>query len=324
MFYNCCISLETIFSAKELLKKLLVVEKEGGRVRSNKRAYVSRSIDLDILFYEDEIINSKDLIIPHPKLHQRKFVIKPLLEIAKGKIHPIIKKSILQMAEDLKDFSEIKKIKEKLFNPVYNSLLNYNNIVVEGNIGVGKTSLSKKLSSDLNKNLILEGFKENPFLEKFYEDPKRYALNLELTFLIDRCRQLNDYKNQLDLFKTGVVFDYDIVKSLIFAGITLSENDFNLYRNIFYFMTKDLIKPSLVIFLMQSPENLLNNIKKRGRYFENKIEKEYLKKINQAYLKSLKSNSNLNTLFIDVSDINFVENKLDYMELLFRIKKSLV
>ena len=195
---------------------------------------------------------------------------------------------------------------------------------MEGNIGVGKTSLSKKLSSDLNKNLILEGFKENPFLEKFYEDPKRYALNLELTFLIDRCRQLNDYKNQLDLFKTGVVFDYDIVKSLIFAGITLSENDFNLYRNIFYFMTKDLIKPSLVIFLMQSPENLLNNIKKRGRYFENKIEKEYLKKINQAYLKSLKSNSNLNTLFIDVSDINFVENKLDYMELLFRIKKSLV
>ena len=324
MFYNCYISLETTFSAKELLKKLLVVEKEGGRVRSIDKGYVSRSIDLDILFYEDEIINSKDLIIPHPKLHQRKFVIKPLLEIAKGKIHPIIKKSILQMAEDLKDFSEIKKIKEQLLNPVYNSLLSYNNIVVEGNIGVGKTSLSKKLSSDLNKNLILEGFKENPFLEKFYEDSKRYALNLELTFLIDRCRQLNDYKNQLDLFKTGVVFDYDIVKSLIFAGITLSENDFNLYRNIFYFMTKDLIKPGLVIFLMQSPENLLNNIKKRGRYFENKIEKDYLKKINQAYLKSLKSNSNLNTVFIDVSDINFVENKLDYMELLFRIKKSLV
>ena len=135
---------------------------------------------------------------------------------------------------------------------------------------------------------------------------------------------LNDYKNQLDLFKTGVVFDYDIIKSLILAGVTLTENDFNIYRNIFYFITKDLIKSNLIIFLMQSPENLLNNIKKRGRYFENKIEKEYLKKINQAYLKSLKSNSNLNTLFIDVSDINFVENKLDYMELLFRIKKSLV
>ena len=106
--------------------------------------------------------------------------------------------------------------------------------------------MSKKLSKDLNKNLILEGFKENPFLEKFYNNPDRYALNLELTFLVDRCRQLNDYKNQLDLFKTGVVFDYDIVKSLIFAGVTLSENDFNLYRNIFYFMTKDLIKPCYI------------------------------------------------------------------------------
>ena len=323
MFYNCCISLETIFSAKELLKKLLVVEKEGGRVRSNDRAYVSRSIDLDILFYEDEIINSKDLIIPHPKLHQRKFVIKPLLEIAKGKIHPIIKKSILQVAEDLKEFSEIKKIKEQLFNPVYNSLLNYSNIVVEGNIGVGKTSLSKKLSSDLNKNLILEGFKENPFLEKFYEDPKRYALNLELTFLIDRCRQLNDYKNQLDLFKTGVVFDYDIVKSLIFAGVTLSENGFNLYRNIYYFMTKDLITPNLIICLMQTPENLLLNIEKRGRYFEKKINKEYLKKINQAYMKLFKSKTDWNILFIDVSDIDFVENEGHYLELLFRIKHSL-
>jgi len=324
LFYNCCIGVKTILNPNDLLKNLLIIEEKGGRIRKNPKSYSSRTIDIDILFYENQTIISKNLNIPHPKLHEREFVIKPLLDIAKGKIHPSLKKSILEINDGLKGFQEFKEVDSEIQNPVFNTLSNYNNIVIEGNIGIGKTSLSKKLSNDLNKNLILEGFKENPFLEKFYEDPKRYALNLELTFLIDRCRQLNDYKNQLDLFKTGVVFDYDIVKSLIFAGITLSENDFNLYRNIFYFMTKDLIKPSLVIFLMQSPENLLNNIKKRGRYFENKIEKDYLKKINQAYLKSLKSNSNLNTLFIDVSDINFVENKLDYMELLFRIKKSLV
>ena len=148
-------------------------------------------------------------------------------------------------------------------------------------------------------------------------------MNLELTFLVDRCRQLNDYKNQLDIFKTGVVFDYDIVKSLIFAGVTLNENDFNLYRNIFYFMTKDLLKPNLIIFLMQSPENLLLNIEKRGRYFEKNIKKDYLKKINQAYIKSLKSKTDWNILFIDVSDIDFVENDSDYLELLFRIKDGL-
>lgn len=323
MFYNCCIGLKTILSPKELLNELLIIEKEGGRIRINKVGYFSRSIDLDILFYEDQIINTKDLKVPHPKLHERQFVVKPLLDIAKGKIHPIFKKSITEIAEDLKDFNNVIEMEANLYNPVFNSLTGYDNIVVEGNIGIGKTSLSKKLSKNLNKNLILEGFKDNPFLEKFYEDPKRYALNLELTFLVDRCRQLNDYKNQLDLFKTGVVFDYDIVKSLIFAGVTLSENDFNLYRNIFYFMTKDLLKHNLIIFLMQSPENLLLNIEKRGRYFEKNIKKDYLKKINQAYIKLLKSKLDWNILFIDVSDIDFVENHSDYLELLFRIKGEL-
>jgi len=323
MFYNCCIGLKTILSPKELLNELLIIEKEGGRIRINKVGYFSRSIDLDILFYEDQIINTKDLKVPHPKLHERQFVVKPLLDIAKGKIHPIFKKSITEIAEDLKDFNNVIEMEANLYNPVFNSLTGYDNIVVEGNIGVGKTSLSKKLSKNLNKNLILEGFKDNPFLEKFYEDPKRYALNLELTFLVDRCRQLNDYKNQLDLFKTGVVFDYDIVKSLIFAGVTLSENDFNLYRNIFYFMTKDLLKHNLIIFLMQSHENLLLNIEKRGRYFEKNIKKDYLKKINQAYIKLLKSKLDWNILFIDVSDIDFVENHSDYLELLFRIKGEL-
>ena len=323
MFYNCCIGLKTILSPKELLNELLIIEKEGGRIRINKVGYFSRSIDLDILLYEDQIINTKDLKVPHPKLHERQFVVKPLLDIAKGKIHPIFKKSITEIAEDLKDFNNVIEMEANLYNPVFNSLTGYDNIVVEGNIGIGKTSLSKKLSKNLNKNLILEGFKDNPFLEKFYEDPKRYALNLELTFLVDRCRQLNDYKNQLDLFKTGVVFDYDIVKSLIFAGVTLSENDFNLYRNIFYFMTKDLLKHNLIIFLMQSPENLLLNIEKRGRYFEKNIKKDYLKKINQAYIKLLKSKLDWNILFIDVSDIDFVENHSDYLELLFRIKGEL-
>ena len=323
MFYNCCIGLKTILSPIELLNEILLIEKEGGRIRKMEEGYLSRTIDIDILFYENKTINSDELKIPHPKLHERNFVIKPLLDIAKGKIHPFFKKSILEIRDDLKDFSQVVEIKNNLYNPVFNSLEDHNNIVIEGNIGIGKTSLAKKLSKNLNKNLILEGFIDNPFLEKFYQDPKRYALNLELTFLVDRCRQLNDYKNQLDIFKTGVVFDYDIVKSLIFAGVTLNENDFNLYRNIFYFMTKDLLKPNLIIFLMQSPENLLLNIEKRGRYFEKNIKKDYLKKINQAYIKSLKSKTDWNILFIDVSDIDFVENDSDYLELLFRIKDGL-
>ncbi len=327
LFYNCCIGVQTILEPNELLKIILKIEKEGGRIRNKSKRNSSRTIDIDILFYEDQSIISKNLKIPHPKLHEREFVIKPLMDIAKGKIHPVLNKSVLEIShglKGLKGFKAFKEVDNKIQNPVLNTLSNYNNIVIEGNIGVGKTSLSKKLSEDLNKNLILEGFQENPFLEKFYNNRHRYALNLELTFLVDRCRQLNDYKNQLDLFKTGVVFDYDIVKSLIFAGVTLSENDFNLYRNIFYFMTKDLITPNLIIYLMQTPEKLLLNIEKRGRHFERKINKEYLKKINQAYMKSLKSKTDWKILFIDVSDIDFVENEGHYLELLFRIKRSLI
>ena len=164
---------------------------------------------------------------------------------------------------------------------------------------------------------------DNPFLEKYYENPDRYALNVELTFLTDRCRQLNDFNNQISLFNSGLVADYDIFKSLVFAGISLNEIEYNLFRRIFIYMTKDLFKSNLIIYLLQSTEKLLENIKKRGRGFEKKIDKKYLDKVNKGYLNYLKNNSDLNIIFIDVSDLDFVESKTDYIELLYRIKKNL-
>ncbi len=322
LFYNCCISVKTKLTPTLLLDELLNIEIEGGRLRDNKKGYKSRTIDLDILFYEDQIINSEGLKIPHPKLQEREFVIRPLLDIAPSKIHPLLEKSVFEIGKKFDDFNSLKEIKISIKNPVFNILKNFNNISIEGNIGVGKTSLSKKLSKDLNKKLILEDFKKNPFLEKFYENPKDYALNLELTFLVDRCRELNNYKNQFDLFKSGTVSDYHVKKSLIFAGITLNENDFNLYRNIYFFMTKDLIKPDLIIYLMQYPEKLMYNIKKRGRFFEKKIDHNYLNNINAAYKKSF--NSNKNIIYVDISELDFVENHSDYISLIEIIKQKLV
>ena len=322
-FYNCCIAVNTDLSPIELLKNLIKIEKDGGRLKTKVAAYESRTIDIDILFYENQIINIPDLQIPHPRLHQRAFVILPLLDIAKSKVHPILKTTILDLKNNLTDLDSIHELEIDLKTPVMDLMNSFDNIVVEGNIGAGKTTLSKKISIDLNKNLILEEFKENPFLEKFYKDPKRYALNLELTFLTDRCRQLNDFKNQMDLFKPGVVFDYDIFKSLIFAGVTLSEIDFKLFRDIYYFMTKDLYKSNLVIYLLQKTEKLLSNINRRGRDYEKDISKDYLDKINNAYINYLKNRSDLNIVFIDISDLDFVENHADYLELLFRIKRKL-
>ena len=127
----------------------------------------------------------------------------------------------------------------------------------------------------------------------------------------------------MDLFKPGVVFDYDIFKSLIFAGVTLSEIDFKLFRDIYYFMTKDLYKSNLVVYLLQKTEKLLSNINNRGREYEKDMSKDYLDKINNAYINYLKNRQDLNIVFIDISDLDFVENHIDYLELLNRIKRKL-
>lgn len=321
-FLNCCVSLRTSMEPKILIKELINIESQNGRLRSNRNIYESRSIDIDILFYEDKIINQHNLTIPHPRMNERNFVIKPLLDIAKSKIHPVLNRTISEIDLDLGD-TEIIKINDDLVLPVIEKLKSIKNIVIEGNIGVGKTCLSKKLSKDLNKELILEGYMDNPFLEKYYENPDRYALNVELTFLTDRCRQLSDFNNQISLFSSGLVSDYDIFKSLVFAGISLKEIEYNLFRKIFTYMTKDLFKSNLIIYLLQSTEQLLENIKKRGRGFEKKIDKKYLDKINQGYLNYLKNNSDLNIIYVDVSDLDFVESKTDYFELLYRVKKKL-
>ena len=321
-FFNCCICIVTNLSPNFLLDKILEIELIEGRIRSSSNGYESRLIDIDILLYEDRIINENNLSIPHPRMHLRNFVLYPLSEIAMSKIHPKCNDTIGNLLNKLES-TEILKCDKELMLPVLSKLQLFKNIVIEGNIGVGKTSLSKKLSNDLNKELIIEGFMDNPFLEKYYNNPERYALNVELTFLTDRCRQLNNFNNQMNFFSSGIIADYDIFKSLVFAGVSLNEIDFNLFRNIFYFMTKDLFKSDLVIYLIQSSDQLLKNISKRGRSFEKTISRNYLDKINTAYLKHIKINSDLNVVYIDVSDLDFVESDQDYMKLLFRIKNTL-
>jgi 2-amino-4-hydroxy-6-hydroxymethyldihydropteridine diphosphokinase len=321
-FFNCCICIVTNLSPNFLLDKILEIELIEGRIRSSSNGYESRLIDIDILLYEDRIINENNLSIPHPRMHLRNFVLYPLSEIAMSKIHPKCNDTIGNLLNKLES-TEILKCDKELMLPVLSKLQLFKNIVIEGNIGVGKTSLSKKLSNDLNKELIIEGFMDNPFLEKYYNNPERYALNVELTFLTDRCRQLNNFNNQMNFFSSGIIADYDIFKSLVFAGVSLNEIDFNLFRNIFYFMSKDLFKSDLVIYLIQSSDQLLKNISKRGRSFEKTISRNYLDKINTAYLKHIKTNSDLNVVYIDVSDLDFVESDQDYMKLLFRIKNTL-
>ena len=172
--------------------------------------------------------------------------------------------------------------------------------------------------------MVLERFADNPFLPKFYKDPGRYAFPLEMSFLADRYQQFTDDTTQLDLFKSFLVSDYDIFKSLIFAQITLPKEEFMLYRKLFNFMYKEVTKPDLYVFLYQTPERLLENIRKRGRSYELEIEPAYLEKINRGYLDFIKGLPEENSLVINLGELDFVANPSDYETILDMLQSKIL
>ncbi len=195
-------------------------------------------------------------------------------------------------------------------------MVDYDFIVIEGNIGAGKTSLARKISKDFNAKLVLERFAENPFLPKFYEDPERYAFQVEVTFLIDRYQQLIDDLQHFELFKTFVVSDYYFSKSLIFAKNTLEDAEFQLYRKIYTIIYKNIPKPDLYVYLHVGVDRLLENIKKRGRPYEKNIKAEYLEKIQKGYFEYFNGQKDFTFLILDTNDLDFVANQEDYKKII--------
>ncbi|MFD1161799.1 2-amino-4-hydroxy-6-hydroxymethyldihydropteridine diphosphokinase [Hwangdonia seohaensis] len=319
-FFNACAVLESYLSAEQVLQELLSIETALGRTRKKRAGYEARTIDLDIVFAETQIIDTQTLQVPHPEMEKRRFVLQPLNDIASKIKHPKNHKVVSVLLAECEDESVLEPINIWLKNPskVYD-FSKYNYIAIEGNIGAGKTSLATKMAHDFNAKLILERFADNPFLPKFYEDAQRYAFTLEMSFLADRYQQISDDLAQLDLFKDFIVSDYDVFKSLIFSKITLAEDEFMLYRKLFNLMYKDLKKPELYVYLYQNTERLQQNIKKRGRDYEQNIDNEYLEKINAGYLEFLKTQSDFNVKIIDISDRDFVENRGDYLWVLDEI-----
>ena len=314
-FYNICIAVSTYLPPEELLRNILNIETKLGRKREQNNKYTNRKIDIDILLFDDEIVFSKNIIIPHPRMLERKFVLVPLAEIAGNTLHPIEKKTLTICLNNTIDTSEIHKISSKLQRPIP-LIEKYNYVAIEGNIGSGKTSLSNLMSDEFNAKIVLERFADNPFLPKFYEDQERFAFPLEMSFLADRYQQLTDDLAQFDLFKNFIVSDYYIFKSLIFAQVTLQKEEYALYRKMFDIMYKEISKPDLYIYLYQNTDRLLENIKKRGRIYEQNIEASYLQKIHVGYTNFIKTEQDLNTLIIDVSELDFVNNHNDYSEVL--------
>ncbi|HEY4617897.1 MAG TPA: 2-amino-4-hydroxy-6-hydroxymethyldihydropteridine diphosphokinase [Flavobacterium sp.] len=322
-FYNCALVLHTFSSAHKILSQVLKIEKRLGRVRNEEKGYQARLIDIDLIAFDSEIIETEKLQIPHPLMQDRNFVLLPIQDLNLDWEHPVLKKSISTLLQDCQDDGNC-VVAHHLESPLQNiSLEQFNYVAFEGNIGAGKTTLATKIAEDFNAKTVLERFADNPFLPKFYKDQNRYAFPLEMSFLADRYQQLSDDLAQFDLFKDFLVADYHIFKSLIFAKITLAEDEYRLYRNLFDIIYREMPRPDLYVYLYQNSERLLQNIKKRGRSYEQKIPAEYLEKINNGYLDYIKSQTELNVLIIDVSDRDFVKNQEDYLYILDEIKKKI-
>ncbi len=194
-------------------------------------------------------------------------------------------------------------------------------IVIEGPIGVGKTSLARRLADSLGSELLLEGAAENPFLERFYRNPKQAALSTQLFFLLQRARQMQDLR-QGDMFQAVRVADFLIEKDQLFAQLTLEEQEDKLYEQVYAHLTLDAPAPDLVIYLQAPVDILLNRIAKRGIGYEQHIDSAYLERLSQSYARFFHDYDAAPLLIVNAAHVDLVNNDMAYQELLGQIETA--
>ncbi|HEU4469831.1 MAG TPA: deoxynucleoside kinase [Flavisolibacter sp.] len=199
--------------------------------------------------------------------------------------------------------------------------MKYTFITIEGNIGAGKTTLAHLLAKHFNARLILEQFADNPFLPKFYENPRQYAFPLELFFMAERFKQLKELIQQKDLFQNLTISDYLFTKCLLFAKVNLPEDEFRLYQRLFDIIHQQVAQPEILIYLHAPVNKLQQNIKKRNRPYEQRIPDDYLFSIQETYTHYIRQH-NMKTLFVDASRADFLGNELHLQTILAALEKD--
>ena len=195
-------------------------------------------------------------------------------------------------------------------------------IAIEGNIGAGKTTLTTMIAEEFGCRLILEQFTDNPFLPFFYEQPERYAFPVELFFMTERHKQLQEELGQINLFQQTLLADYFFLKTLLFARNNLNTEEYRLFQRLFHILNASFPKPELLVYLHRPVDDLLKNIDKRGRDFEKDMAPEYLLQIQNAYFDFFKAQTDLPILIIDIEGVDFIENQSNYQELLNLLCKT--
>jgi deoxyadenosine/deoxycytidine kinase len=194
-------------------------------------------------------------------------------------------------------------------------------IAIEGVIGAGKTSLARRLSERLNAKLVLEDFEDNPFLERFYENPARYAFHTQIYFLLSRYKQLIDL-TQEDLFHNYIISDYIFEKDKIFAYLNLQDDELKLYETIVQSIERKIRVPDMVIYLQSTVERLMANIRHRDRDAERAMSEDYIKDLNEGYNYFFFRFKATKVMIVNVSEIDFVNNEQDFENLIAEILKA--
>jgi len=186
--------------------------------------------------------------------------------------------------------------------------MKYNFVTIEGNIGAGKTTLAHLLSKHYQARLILEEFADNPFLQKFYENPQQFAFPLELFFMAERYKQLKELLQTKDMFQTITISDYLFTKCLLFARVNLPEEEFRLYQKLFDIINPQILQPDILIYLHAPVQKLQANIKKRNRSYEQEIPNNYLYSLQDTYMSYIKQH-NIKSLIVDTGNADFLGNE---------------
>ncbi len=198
----------------------------------------------------------------------------------------------------------------------------YKYICVEGNIGSGKTSLVERLCMDVNGRALLEQFANNPFLPLFYQNPERYAFTVELFFMTERFKQLQELNTSADLFTEHIISDFSLIKTQLFARKNLQEEEYRLFQMLFSVLNNSFPKPDILVYLHRDIEHLLENISKRDRQFETDLKPEYLKKIQDSYFEYIRNITSFPVLILDIKDLDFVSDQSSYETIKFLISKK--
>ncbi len=291
MYLNAVAELRTALSPDDLLKTLINIETALGRKRLEK--WSSRTIDLDILLYGSEVIDSPHLTIPHSQMPLRTFVLEGLAALNGNLVHPVIKKSVNELSRRLNDC-------DFTLNPDLPQLVS-----IAGVIGVGKTTLAKKLSTRLCCQMLPEPYDTNPFMPDVYAGKKELALDSQLYFLTERIEQLNN--SALEKGQT-YISDYIFDKELIYSRQTLNPEQLTLYDKIYQSSNSKVASAVLVIYLTDSPQYCLERIHKRNRSYEQKIELQFLENLDDEYRQLFDNWKRCPIIRIKTSDLDYTKD----------------